>query len=195
MQINAIETQYKGYRFRSRLEARWAVFFDAQGIEWQYEIEGFELPSGRYLPDFWLPQVSMWGEVKPGPFSELELQKCKDLAVLGENRGVLLLAGQPDFRAYEYWLHYQDISHYEVVKLEDGSSRWYPQRAGCITRIDDCYLTTQYLCEYRFYSNIGWGPPDDPEHAEYLSGDPVYVKAVHAARAARFEFGEKGAAA
>lgn len=23
-----IETEYKGYRFRSRLEARWAVFFD-----------------------------------------------------------------------------------------------------------------------------------------------------------------------
>jgi hypothetical protein len=28
-EIKAIETSYKGYRFRSRLEARWAVFFDA----------------------------------------------------------------------------------------------------------------------------------------------------------------------
>ena len=27
--IKAIETVYNGYRFRSRLEARWAVFFDA----------------------------------------------------------------------------------------------------------------------------------------------------------------------
>lgn len=51
--IKPIETEYKGYRFRSRLEARWAVFFDALGIEYQYEPEGFELPSGkRYLPDF-----------------------------------------------------------------------------------------------------------------------------------------------
>ena len=31
-EIKAIETYYKGYRFRSRLEARWAVFFDAAGI-------------------------------------------------------------------------------------------------------------------------------------------------------------------
>ena len=31
--IAAIETEYCGYRFRSRLEARWAVFLDALGIE------------------------------------------------------------------------------------------------------------------------------------------------------------------
>lgn len=51
--IKPIETQYNGLRFRSRLEARWAVFFDALGVEYEYEPEGFELPSGaRYLPDF-----------------------------------------------------------------------------------------------------------------------------------------------
>jgi hypothetical protein len=30
--LQAIETFYRGYRFRSRLEARWAVLFDALGI-------------------------------------------------------------------------------------------------------------------------------------------------------------------
>src|SRR6266480_2904508 len=65
--MQAIETVYKGYRFRSRLEARWAVFFDALGEEWQYEVEGFELPSGRYLPDFYLPKRKTYVEVKPGP--------------------------------------------------------------------------------------------------------------------------------
>lgn len=59
MEIKPIETIYNGYRFRSRLEARWAVFFDALGIEYEYEPEGFELPSGRrYLPDF---RVKCWG--------------------------------------------------------------------------------------------------------------------------------------
>ena len=37
--VKPIETVYKGYRFRSRLEARWAVFFDALDIEWYYEPE------------------------------------------------------------------------------------------------------------------------------------------------------------
>lgn len=59
MKIEAKETQYKGYRFRSRLEAKWAVFFDALGIEWEYEPEGFRLPNGKgYLPDF---RLKCWG--------------------------------------------------------------------------------------------------------------------------------------
>jgi hypothetical protein len=47
--VRPIETEYKGFRFRGRLEARWAVFFDAAGIEWQYEVEGFE--RERMTPD------------------------------------------------------------------------------------------------------------------------------------------------
>lgn len=51
--IKAIETKYKGYNFRSRLEARWAVFLDTLGIKWRYEVEGYDLGElGYYLPDF-----------------------------------------------------------------------------------------------------------------------------------------------
>jgi hypothetical protein len=63
----AIETLYRGYRFRSRLEARWAVFFDVAGIGWQYEPEGFDLANVRvprvYEPeDPDLPPVRVWNE-------------------------------------------------------------------------------------------------------------------------------------
>lgn len=55
--IKAIETVYKGIRFRSRLEARWAIIFDSLGIEWRYETEGYLIRTSdgysiRYLPDF-----------------------------------------------------------------------------------------------------------------------------------------------
>lgn len=65
--IKAIETRYRGYRFRSRLEARWAVFFDQLGLKWDYEQQGFDLgqPLGAYLPDFWLPELKKWIEIKP----------------------------------------------------------------------------------------------------------------------------------
>jgi hypothetical protein len=67
--IKAIQTSYKGYRFRSRLEARWAVFFDHLKLQWEYEPEGFHLLNGdMYLPDFriWTPQKNaIWYEVKP----------------------------------------------------------------------------------------------------------------------------------
>jgi len=39
--IAAIPTRYAGCHFRSRLEARWAVFFDHMRIDWVYEPEGF----------------------------------------------------------------------------------------------------------------------------------------------------------
>lgn len=38
--IKASQPSYSGYKFRSRLEARWAVFFTALGLQWVYEPEG-----------------------------------------------------------------------------------------------------------------------------------------------------------
>lgn len=63
--INAIETYFDGWRFRSRTEARWAVFFKTAGIPFEYELEGFNLGGIRYLPDFWLPEQNCWVEIKP----------------------------------------------------------------------------------------------------------------------------------
>jgi hypothetical protein len=63
--IKPIETVYNGYRFRSRLEARWAVFFDALDVKYEYEPEGFQLSNGSlYLPDFFLPHFDVYVEVK-----------------------------------------------------------------------------------------------------------------------------------
>ena len=69
MTIKAIETEYKGYRFRSRLEARWAVFFDACGFRWDYEPEGYEVDGVKYLPDFRLYDAQYpYCEIEGKPF-------------------------------------------------------------------------------------------------------------------------------
>jgi hypothetical protein len=52
MDIQAIQTFYRGTYYRSRIEARWAVFFDVLGLKHEHEPDKFELPSGRYIPDF-----------------------------------------------------------------------------------------------------------------------------------------------
>ncbi len=75
--IKAIETQYKGYRFRSRLEARWAVFFDALGIEWEYEPQGFNMDGVYYLPDFYLVNLNLWIETKGVVPSEKEMYRMR----------------------------------------------------------------------------------------------------------------------
>lgn len=64
-EIEAIPTVYGDTTFRSRLEARWATFLDSHRIAWQYEPETITLPSGIvYVPDFWLPELGTWIEVK-----------------------------------------------------------------------------------------------------------------------------------
>ena len=62
MTTHAIPTRYAGRQFRSRLEARWAAFFDLAG--WRWEHEPFDL-SG-WIPDFaLLGAATTLVEVKP----------------------------------------------------------------------------------------------------------------------------------
>jgi hypothetical protein len=78
--IKAIETRYNNHVFRSRTEARWAVFFDHAGIKYEYEKQGFVLDGTPYLPDFWLPEAKMWLEVKGDEILPEERKLCEALA-------------------------------------------------------------------------------------------------------------------
>jgi hypothetical protein len=99
-EIKAIETRYKGYRFRSRTEARWAVFFDALDMKWEYEKDGYTLPNGeKYLPDFWLPALNSFAEIKGQRFSPLEIERCRQLSKL-TGFDVIMLDGTPEPRGY-----------------------------------------------------------------------------------------------
>lgn len=65
--------------FRSTLEADWAATLTHYGIAWQYEPRIIRLPSGAtYIPDFWLPRIGTWIEVK-GPGIPRE-EKAEELA-------------------------------------------------------------------------------------------------------------------
>ena len=93
--IKAIETHYAGCRFRSRVEARWAVLFDAMFIKWEYEKEGYEFDGGiKYLPDFWLPELNMWIEVKGSQPTKEEEEKCR-LLCGATKKSVALVFSEP----------------------------------------------------------------------------------------------------
>lgn len=91
----AIPTSYNGIVFRSRTEARWAVFFDALGVPWIHEPEGYQLPSGWYVPDFWLPHHGAFWEVKGAKPTEQESTKAAELAT-ATGRYVYIAWGQPE---------------------------------------------------------------------------------------------------
>lgn len=81
--IPAIETHYHGCRFRSRKEARWAIFLDRLGIPWEYEPQGYVVDGEPYLPDFLIypgTEQAMWFEVKGQFPTSGEIAKAAGLA-------------------------------------------------------------------------------------------------------------------
>lgn len=165
MQHRAIETRYKGYRFRSRLEARWAVFFDTLGLEWEYEPEGFDLGDGvRYLPDFRIGNY--WIEVKPKAGHDEQFAKAKRFAATGAT--VIGLGGLPGTIAYP-------------VFGPDGEG-------DVAINADPKYGPFFWACGVQQWANWADGC------SEWLmasDGGKLY-RAIDAARSARFEFGENG---
>ena len=93
--MKALETEYKGCRFRSRLEGRWAAFMDAAGVKWEYEKEGYDLDGLFYLPDFWLPKLESFLEIKPSEPNHEETEKASRLAQASGHK-VYLFWGTPE---------------------------------------------------------------------------------------------------
>jgi hypothetical protein len=58
----SVGSVYKGAHMRSLFEAEFAKQLDQREIKWQYEPE--RIGGGRYLVDFYLPDLKCWVEVK-----------------------------------------------------------------------------------------------------------------------------------
>lgn len=104
MTIQAINTYYAGHYFRSRLEARWACVFNDLGLNWEYEPQGYRVGEDRrpYLPDFRLPDIGWWVEVK-GTREYLDtslladaVHPTKGLGPDGGSTNILILGPIPD---------------------------------------------------------------------------------------------------
>jgi hypothetical protein len=188
MTIKAIETKYKGYRFRSRLEARWAVAFDELGVKWEYEPQGYDLGEiGWYLPDFWLPTQKCWIEIKSVEPSFEEDAKAEGLAVATE-KWVDVIVGPPGEHEIFGYRHYE---RWRTMPLRARKVRmWLCENCGDIVFLSSCGIAP--------WSHIG--------HCYNCLGMPVIDKdayrkdehltelhrAFDAARSARFEHGESG---
>lgn len=196
--IKAIQTRYKGYRFRSRLEARWAVFFDALGITWEYEKEGFDFDGiDYYLPDFWLPiQDGIWIRL-PLDSDWDEFPSIKEDQ--GNYYGHIPVAG--------YWF---EVKGTPPTSIELNLCRNLAIGTGHHTHLVSGYPGEHKLWKWNRDGNLvcdGEGAELDQELSE-LCGNDIYYHpfeatalflgnhkctfntAINAARSARFEHGE-----
>lgn len=192
MDIKPIETIYKGYRFRSRLEARWAVFFDNMGIKWLYEHEGYVLENGEYyLPDFFLPDLifnpALNEDLIEGVFFEIkgEYVDAWESFMINDHPCFMISGGIP---------------HKSFLEINDGSGLAIKH-----TDMDKCISDTGYaLGECRSCNKLqivygGWYNrgncycgDDEEGKAQYIPDSESIKAAFIAARSARFEYGENG---
>ena len=203
--IKPIETEYKGYRFRSRLEARWAVFFDTAHIQYQYEPEGFVLSDGTYyLPDFYLPQFHAYMEIKPESISDADRKKAqRKCELLFQKEGIIVLyvQGDPYDSMIEIYCNELDEDGggcgWEVCRFVSGAEVKYD--------IDDEYYGLQhphdYICiavgtsdyKTRRYCDSSWADCGLIQAALVtLVHNDLQHSCGKQARMARFEHGERG---
>lgn len=124
--ISPIPTVWNGWRFRSRLEARWAIYFDTLGIPYEYELEGYEVAPGVcYLPDFYLPEHRCYAEVKGKRLTDEESSKVLNF-VRSTNECIILLVGSPEYAPYfRVWRDPTDTNN--IFKID----RVFPCLAYC----------------------------------------------------------------
>lgn len=220
MNIKPIETIYNGYRFRSRLEARWAVLFDAANIRYEYEPQGFKTSDGEcYLPDFYLPEYDWYVEVKPprdGAGDDIK----KASKFIGDQIKVLLILGniplKTDKDVYHYSVMYYNTLRKEIrierVCLDLGSvadqdpytslefNTWLAVDSNYIRNVYQVLHNASEVIQaihdrdmYRLYSNDGIEFAWCDAHVCPDDGGQQFINGCYdKARQARFEHGEHG---
>lgn len=208
--IKAIETSYKGYRFRSRLEARWAVFFDTLRLEWNYELEGLKT-SRYYLPDFLLriQGWEYWVEVKPflpkdrREFNNIMTPLAWSCYAEREDKtigyGGLLLYGDIGNLIPNSPLHFEGMSLSPIMGEE---SKAFPSVITSRISFGRCPLCN-HICIlgwcHDMHNSLNVQCPCLGNHLAFIRKDDQVVRflsddliasAIHAARNARFEHGE-----
>lgn len=93
--MNVLPTKFHGIEYRSRTEAMWAAYFWFTKTEFIYEPEAFNLGvAGCYLPDFFLPSLDSFVEIKPTFVMSGRESPCAELAI-ASNKKVILIHGRP----------------------------------------------------------------------------------------------------
>lgn len=89
---------YNHLWFRSQLEVQWAAFFDAIALPYQYEPKTAPLASGWFVPDFYIPRLRVYIEVKDD-FDQATPKRYQEL-VSTSGDPLIFITGRPSPRNY-----------------------------------------------------------------------------------------------
>jgi hypothetical protein len=169
-------TTYAGTRYRSRLEARWAIFFSGLNVQAVYEPERFDLGQFQYCPDFEVPAWRAYIEIKPDLPNLAECEKARRLSDVKQCT-VFMLCGAPangQYRAFE-WRKGRAIIG-EAYETPNDPATW-----DKINFTDCRYCDRIAACFVEFYEDgpmphsTAWSLTDcgEPSRAKCTDGFPL----------------------
>jgi hypothetical protein len=147
LKIRSRKVPYGGTTFNSLLEARWAVFMDCLEVAYQYEPHWAEVESAlrrvRYKPDFLLPRLDKYLEIKPRKPSGVDVTKACGWASGFGDVVVLFNLNPPDEDNENGWLYRCKTADFDEKPTRWGSICWCecPRCSRvdlCITGEPDC---------------------------------------------------------
>lgn len=121
--MKSINTKYDGHYFRSRIEARWAVFFKTLGIKYEYEKETYDLDGVLYCPDFFIPELDVWIEIKGKDPTGIEINKARKLAEKSK-KDVYIFFGTIPYPCLDGSYGIGDDSAFKINKGFDSPYWW-----------------------------------------------------------------------
>lgn len=170
--IQALPTIYKGHEFRSRLEARWAIFFDCMGWKWEYEPEAVQTRHGGYLVDFKMHGFE-YAEIKPTEFSQEETEKAID-ACAQFDKCITLYVGLPGFGP---------VNHIRPFSADDDPTKKLDGPYGPVTTGETSWFCRpehleKYKARWRAAINASHTAKFNNGHLVYLAGGRSIKKIV-----------------
>lgn len=155
--IKPQKTKYGDIIFASRLEARWAVFFDCLGIQYEYEPFYSEVETGcrvmYYKPDFYLKKLNKFIEVKPSKPYEKENVKAAAWAKHINEIIILFNLNPPTLELENGWLFFfPEIS--KIPELREGF--WWGEcpKCGCIDIDEYAQITSCGCYDLDYYNKL-----------------------------------------
>jgi hypothetical protein len=194
----AIKIFYNGVNYKSKLEGKWAAYFNYLGVGAGYEFEdGFPTSAGVYCPDFFIFKSGWFIEVKAHPdlLTEIERDKIEYFKAHLPDwvNGIIIVYGNPE-NTYDTWFlrdvlgverteeEVKNAEYLAVNKTFYSTSPELPERKYLL--IDSCESSQEYnrlMAMLIDRKNLGnavrkclYGDKETIDRAPYIRINPPY---------------------
>ena len=157
---------HRGWMMRSHTELLWAKVFDAADIQYLHEPGLFDTPHGWYLPDFYMPNIGAYVEIKGIEPTDIEKEKAASV-IESTGKPLVIIHGKPNadrggfcscfasFKLGEKWISMPIHDFDQIYRRGMGEISWLKlMKAGIAGNEGDGMSCSEVLAGYLSSGNM-----------------------------------------